>query len=720
MRNELITKMNQNKTKRLAVLCSAVLVSSCLIGCGAQTDDTTPSSGMMVSSDSATSSGSEEPSASSGADIESLLQTGAINEDDLVWAGSQYVNGEAVTVLRGANGSEDFSKAQDIYVKDGNGFLVKVADGAPGEFSEEWYYTPEGYCYALFQNKLARVEADGSVTYQVIIGADITDICRLVSGGLYVVIEENEGDFYLAKVDEATGEFSIVEGLELGRNARNYITEGEEGLLLLNSKGFFLVNQETGELTEQMPMSEYGFNLSYTIKDFRLLDGGSVEFLEREKVEVKHPKDISKYREVVTIGTRYEDEWLDAMLAGFNDSNYQYYAVQESLATETVISPDHFRYSWGADEQAKLESELANGGGVDLLEGDCISSHYIEKGYLEDLAPYLEQSGIDILDYFPIAFENGQEGAGIYRAMLTLSMSGFRIKEEVLGNRMEPSVEDLMDCLLNYSEPSVLCENWNCRGVLQFLLAGSEDLWGCVDWENKTCDFENDFFVKALEVSRLYGDEYTLLPALGEMYNHKSFYKYINEEQLELAEEVYIGYFFDDGCHPWMPGATSLSINSNSQCKDGAWAVIEYLLSEEAQTQKWLTDEDGERLEERQYPVNIYAFEAIVLLEQEETALLEYTLYGDKKTIEKAGYAPYRDMGFDKEAYRARYNLKDADVEEIRNLMYELHSRPGRPVEILGIVYEEAEKYFNEEKSVSEVCESIQEKVQSYLDAYEE
>ena len=694
-----------------AIICGMSLLMSCLTGCGSENQD------IPVQSSSQVTSADVTPTSAPKVDMESLLQAGTINEDDLTWAGARYVDGEVFTLWRGASGSEDFSKAQNIYMKGADGTFAKVISEAPGEYTGEWYYSTEGYCFAVYENKLARIEADGTENYKVAVGAGIHDICQLTDGRVMMIIKDANDSGRLAELNAESGEYTIVDGLDFGRDTRVYITEGKEGLLLLNSKGFWKVDCDKGELTEEIPMNEYGFTLPYTIKDFRMLGGASVEFLYQEKTDVKHPKEIAKYREIITIQTRFDDEWLKAMLKGFNDSNYQYYAVAEHLME---ISEDYSSMLGPTLEQ--MEMEIASGGGADLIAGDCIadSSGFIDKGYLEDLMPYMERAGMDLLDFFPAAFELGRRGESIYMANLNLSMSGLRIKEEVLGNRQEPSVEYLMDCLLANSEPSVLCDSWSNRMVLRFLLAGSEDLWGCVDWENKTCNFRSDFFAKALEVSWLYGAEDNLLPTLGEVYNHKSFYGYINNEQLELANEVYIGFLFDDGCHPWMSAGNSLAINSNSQNKEGAWAVMEYLLSEEAQTQKWLTDENGERLQEREYPVNIYAFEAIVLLEQEETSLYDYTLGGDNKTVYKVGQTALREMNWDEDAYRALYDLTDADVEEVRELMYEMRYMPGKPTEILEIVYEEAEKYFKEESSLGETCDTVQNRVQAYLDAYEE
>ena len=697
------------------VLWSMILAVFCLSGCGKGAEgDITPSDVDVSYSEVGGASTSD-----SGVDIGALLQATDVEEEELLWAGSQYVNGEEIKLLRGTSEGEDIAKLLDIYKKDENGTLTKIISGAPGEYTGEWYYTAEGYCYSILENRLARVEADGQVEYESIIGVEITDICRLTDGGLFLIVQENEGNYRLVKVNEATGEFAIVEGLDFGRDKRTFLAEGEDGLVLLNSKGIWNVDTENGALVEQISMSEYDIKLPYTIKDFRVLGGISLEFLHRDYIEVIHPKDIGKYREIITVQTRWENEWLNAMLDGFNDVNTEYYAVLEPLMK---VFEDGRLEGPSYEETAKM---IAGADGGDLIAGDCLEcSRYVDAGYWEDLAPYMEQAGLELADYFPAAFEQGRRGDSIYIANLYLTMNGLRIKEEVLGSRDVPDAEMLVDKLLNYGELSILNRGWDATEVLCYLLSGSEDLHGTVDWENGTCDFESDFFYKVLEVAKLYGDDGGDLPAIGNWYDQNGFYNYLNEEQLKQEEKVYLGYLFDDGNYSLMTGGVSLSMNANSDCKEGAWAVLEYLLSEDAQTQKCLLDAQGRRLDKRQYPVNIYAFEEVISLELKETSYFMYEVpkTGFKNSVCKggAGTDTMRAMNWDTDAYRARYDLTEADIEEVREQVYEVKYLPEKPAEILELVCEGAAEYFESERSLDDTCQAIQKKVQEYLDTYEE
>ena len=708
--------------KICAILCTIMLFVTCLSGCGGQVEESAPafcgqSEIASTSVQGGVSSGTENYNVGSGSqsiDVDALFHANSGADSTPIWAGAQYYQGEAVSLWRKRNGSEDFQKALDIYMYDSKSNGKVVVEGASGDYTGTWFMTQEGYCLTIFGNTLARIEADGTETFKVNVEGGIHDICQLEDGTVVMILKANTNSFKLAKLDTANGEYTKLNEPDLGKDNRVYIAAGENGLLLLKSNGFWNVNLQNGELTEERRMSEYDFMLPYTIKDFRLAGGGCVEFLYEGNSEIVLPKDIDKYRQVITIQTRFEDAWLQALLDDFNMTNFTYYAVMEPLVEDST----DFTGFKAALEQ--LSDRLANGEGPDLIELECIDSSYVENGYLENLTPYMEKTGVDSLDFFPVTFEYMKDGDSIYVANLQIQMSGMKIKDEVLGSRQIPEVETLMDALLNYPSAAILVDNWRSETVLHYLLAGSEDLWGAINWESKTCDFQTDFFAKALEVSMLFGDDGTTdLPAVAEIYNSGTLYDHINEEQLKMSNETYIGFLFDDGSHPWMLTGEALAMNSNSSNKEGAWAVIQYLLSEKAQTQEALTYENGLRLSIRICPVNVLAYEAMVLLEQEETSIFSYVHDGEEITMYKAGREEFKNMGSDEDAYRALYDLSELDADEIREMMYEARYMPEKPAEILDIIYEEAEKYFLGERSLGDTCDAIQERTQAYLDAME-
>ncbi|MCM1065181.1 MAG: extracellular solute-binding protein, partial [Eubacterium sp.] len=141
-----------------------------------------------------------------------------------------------------------------------------------------------------------------------------------------------------------------------------------------------------------------------------------------------------------------------------------------------------------------------------------------------------------------------------------------------------------------------------------------------------------------------------------------------------------VGYPTRDGelCYLMNP-LMQFSIYSNSPNKEGAWAFMEFLLSEEEQS--WYGSDLGG------FPVRKDAFEAYL-----------------------------------ERPYHAVYNMADDHTSEetirmLRDMMEHLRmSQIVRNGEISGIVAEETQAYFAGDKTVEQCVEIIQNRVQLYLD----
>lgn len=696
------------KSKVFTGVVSLLFCLTILVGCGGQAGSD------MNGGDNSTLSESSLTEQASG---NVSLNTNTSKDSEPVWAGAQYYQGEAVSLWRKRNGSENIQAAQDIYMYDDKGNSTVVVTGASSAYTGNWFLAQEGFCLTTVENTLIRIESNGTETFSVNVGNGIQDICQLEDGQIVIVVKEADGSFKLALLNPENGEYSKVNTPDLGKDTRVFIASGEDGLLLLKKDGFWEVNLESGELTGVMGISEYDYRLEYTIKDFRMVGGGCVEFLFEGNSEVLLPKDIEEYRTVVTLRDVKPTAWMKALVEEFNRTNFTYYVELETW--ESGISQ--------MDYLNQLYGELESGEGPDLITEELLldsqwlmdnSLWFLDNGYLEDLAPYMEKSGICEEDYFPSTFEYLRDGEKIYATRLKIALTGLKIKEDVLGSRVVPDIETFVDALLNYPEAAVLNKYWGAESVLDYLLCGSENLWGAVDWENGTCDFQTDFFARLLEVSTLFASDWNVeMPELTEIID-TSFYNYEDQEQLQMSDEVYIGYFFDDGAHPAVLNNNILVMNSNSKNKEGAWAFINFMLNETTQIQKNLTAEDGTQVA-RGCPVNVLAFEEVVLLEMEEGAIVRYVVDGEENTFYKAGSDGFVELGRDEEAYRALHDMDEEEVGEIRDMLYTARNLPKKTGHILGIIYEECEMYFANEALLSDTCDAIQSRVQEYLDSME-
>lgn len=729
-----------------ALFMSITIILTTLTGCGAENQQgslsgfSTENSGSeTASSDGAgngnnTASSNAFGSTSSGADSNVASGTGigadtTVDEQQAikdafyadngqgsapVWAGTQYYNGDVVNIWRKMNGSEDLQKAQDIYMYDSKDYGKVIARGVPSTAVGNWFYTYDGLSLNAMGSKLQCFLADGTEKFNISAEAGVGSIVQLEDNTIVLLIKEADNSHTLAILDVEKGEYKKVPDLDLGNDKRLFISAGENGVVLLNKDGFHDVNLETGELTLRRALNEYDYDLKYDLKSFRLEEGATVKLLYQGHTENILPKDIGKYRTVITMqfDNNSASSNLQILLDEFNAKNTRYYAVLINHA-----DPDS-PYS----NEEEVFAGLASGGGADLIYARSMYTSDVDKavqlGYFEDLAPYMAKSGVYEEDYFPTTFEKFKVGDGIYGAFCLLNAIGLSVKKEVLGGRDIRNLEDFVDALLNYTEPSVF--DVHAAHMLMDLLEYSDSLAGTVDWESGTCNFHSNLFAKLLEVCMLYDHtDSDLLPTINKRVYTK-FYGYLNEDQRDLEGYVYLGQFFDDGLYPGAVNYNSIHINANSQQKEGAWAVLNWLLSEDAQDQ----DDFSRHGHPRFVCSNIYAFEKVVLTEMEETVISQRYNESTKDMIEYRKYIPadisYMEIRKMKaEDYLIRYNLKEQDVEEIREILYKARNAPTRKEPIQSIILEEVESYFSGERSLGDTCDAIQVRVQAYLDSLE-
>lgn len=285
-------------------------------------------------------------------------------------------------------------------------------------------------------------------------------------------------------------------------------------------------------------------------------------------------------RIVITLATvsfatgENEMDLLADLAVMFNRDNEKYYVELRTCRTGAELSTMRDR----------LSVEVGAGGGPDIMTNTVfpVTQEIMDSGILVNLTPYLEKSGVTTEKFFP-AYATAVSEGRIYGIHPSISVNGYSVDAEVLGDREPPKdVEALADLLLEYQgHGSFLGKSVQGRYILAYFLDGSEDLWGMIDWEEKTCDFTETLFSKLLEVSKRYRED-------GKKGYEPVVYNYpvYMQGPPSYSASVYcpgsipIGFFFDDGPH-YRNNITSetLMINANTEHLEGAYAFVSYVLS---------------------------------------------------------------------------------------------------------------------------------------------
>ena len=331
--------------------------------------------------------------------------------------------------------------------------------------------------------------------------------------------------------------------------------------------------------------------------------------------------------------------------------------------------------------QERLRIDVSTGKGPDIMTLDVfpVSEKIIADGYLLDMAPLMEKSNITDEKFFPAykAVTNGDKVYGICPSMEVVRMS---IDEKVLPDKEIPDLEALVDILLDYPEPAIfLSESQDGIYIMDYFLCGSEDLWGVIDWENKTCDFSKELFSKILEVCKKYADNrnrgYDPIMRMEHCYMGL----YPGQEAIEKEGRVMLDYYFDDGNYPkYNFSFETLVINADTSNLEAAWAFVSYVMSKTGQSYSAVPTH--RELFTEQQTEHLKGVEAGI-----EYALVDYTeevMLDSIQVFETGKYCP-------------------TCTEEI-----------------LNIIYEEAGAYFSGDKRKEDVIQIIQSRVQILLDEY--
>ena len=229
--------------------------------------------------------------------------------------------------------------------------------------------------------------------------------------------------------------------------------------------------------------------------------------------------------------------------------------------------------------------------------------------------------------------------------------------------------------------------NYTPVNLLRYFFRMSDDFYGMVDWEGKTCDFSGELWEQILRVCGQYGlternMEWEEVAGWGSTYNFSDLAWRVRDAGQQGMMQA--GYPSEEGMvnELWLD---SVAINADSGHKEGAWQFIRFLLEEE--NQKLVSAEHI-------MPVHVGALEWSV-----EEYLYDY--YNNTMTSD-GGYIirPELPEGIEEKFWECLANAKPASY---------------RTEQVLAIIEEEAELYFTGDKTVEEISAVIENRVKLYL-----
>lgn len=308
---------------------------------------------------------------------------------------------------------------------------------------------------------------------------------------------------------------------------------------------------------------------------------------------------------------------------------------------------------------------------------------YIAKGILTDLYPLMDadpEMGRE--EFVPGILKQYEEDGKLYGVMAGYRLETLMGKESVLGTPFEWTIERMQEALARVPEDGCFVDNLAPLGLLRVLV--TKGMGEYLDWENGTCSFDSEEFIKVLELA----DSMKLKSMDGDMEENlasgkvavnriyvESISDYISSVEMFQGEKVScVGFPSAQGgsavVYPFRP----MGISGLNGHQDMAWAFVRTLLGEEFQTMEVRFN----------FPIRL--------------SVLQKRFDQEVEFAEKKG----RTI-----------------AQEDMDALYQVIDVPGGKQTfdkiVWNIISEEAEYYFNGQKSVEDVARTIQNRTRIYV-----
>lgn len=405
---------------------------------------------------------------------------------------------------------------------------------------------------------------------------------------------------------------------------------------------------------------------------------------------------IPEGREVVTLGTfgsvRISSPMYKSVNA-FNQAQEKYFVSIEVYSSLTRFFTDIVR------KQGTDLYDLDVGTGVDVL---------VNKGVLEDLTPYFESSGAvgrdDILD---TVWRAGSVDDKLYFLIPCFQCNGILV-EKSYTKEGAWSGRDFLELGKKYPG-SMLTQNIQNPSSL-LLTELREYMSAFINWKDRTCSFDSDEFIALLEdIKALSSYDYEAVDesdTLADQIHGKTYLTEWVRLNMDSGMSSYrnitdaFGNSYEIAGMPSADGSLKYGLlydqiygmNVASGNKEGAWAFLEYLVSE-----------DSSSLLNGNFPARKD------LLEQGLQVNIDYVKDPD-------GVITYHINRYTGEKIEGFGGFTEEDAKDILHIIDNTYRQTfEKESTLIGILLEETAPFFQGQKSAKDVAKIIQSRVSLYV-----
>ncbi|MEA4823873.1 MAG: extracellular solute-binding protein [Clostridiaceae bacterium] len=611
---------------------------------------------------------------------------------------------------------------------------------------DDWFYVntfvvdTDGYAYLCITDGIAILDPEGKLYAKLTVDETVGGINRLVltdtGKAICNLYTQTGGNTLLREIDRDAKAFGPdVQITTDGETASMYqnvnILAGfGSSLYYSDDKGVYAFDMATGTSTPVLNYINSDLDTNsignlMPISTTQMIStgydnetGNTVLYLL-----TKVPDEDVVAKRIITLGTTGLNYYTRKAVINFNKTNEEYrievrdYSSYNGaiLYASSSIAAGETEYDWEAGMK-KFNTEIISGNIPDIIQIDSNMPYdsYVAKGLLSDLYPFFEKDEtLKKEDYLLNIFTAFETNGKLYSVTPSFSVYTLVGKTSRVGDRTSWTMDDLVAAMQSLPEGAQLFSEMTRDNFLQFAITLSSSSY--IDQEKGTCSFNTESFQTLLKLAKTFPEEIDYETMYGKDYDWTQYeLQYRNDKTLLMIMYMYdfaylhtveaatfgepvslIGFPNDSGAGSAIIANQQYAIASSSKNKDGAWAFLRY----------FLTDEYQGAIDNGEFPVKLSA------LEKYKARAMEPNTYEDENgnTVEMPN-----TYYIDNQEIDIGYPTQ-ADVDRIYSFISSLDTVYRTDSSLMEIINEEAGAFFVGQKTVEEVSNIIQNRVQIYI-----
>ena len=570
----------------------------------------------------------------------------------------------------------------------------------------------EGNYYICGGKTVFIVKPDGQLYCEIPVGTYINDMFAIKDEKIVISYFGNNG-WELEEVDFAGKALKDLQS-EVTFDYGTYQSGTDSDIIYTQGTILYKCNLEDEKPEEILNWVDSDID-SNNLRRFQILKDGRIAAVtidwnsENGAAELavlsKKKRSEIEEKKVLTYGTLYLPYFANKDIVAFNKQSDKYRIEVK------VYGDDNTDYE---TKVSLLRADLSSGNGPDII--DMVYSYIefeelVSMGVLEDLNPYLEKDEeIRREDYIESAMKAYEMDGKLYSIMPCFGINAIIGKVSDVGNGDTWTIEDMMAMMDTKDKDAEIIPYSTKYSILYMMCTANQDMF--VNEETGECNFTGEEFMKVLEFANRFPAEADYDPngpsQIEKIRNGKlillnesitsvqlyQMYEYMFGEPVNL-----IGYptYGESGLR-FSSNGTTVAMNAQSENKEGVWEFIRFNLKKEKQ-ENLQTANGG-------FPIMKDALEK----QFEKDMEAEYYEDVDGSQKEQAKMV-WGTEDFTVEVFAA----KEEQVDHIRTMIETAGSNMQMDSQMFAIISEEAQGYFEGQKSAEDVAALVQNRVQTYI-----